>query len=112
MYMVRHIWNCERGKAPECLEDIKAVNNEFVGDGNGSGKIYVDYSNRMDTIVWELEVESLDEYFSGQRAYYAGRLGPGLPGPLGHLLGPPSPIPRPLMDRGRAAGVLLDTPNS
>ena len=72
MYMVRHIWNCERGKAPECLEDIKAVNSEFVSDGNGSGKIYVDYSNRMDTIVWELEVESLDEYFSGQRAYYAG----------------------------------------
>jgi hypothetical protein len=72
MYMVRHVWNCARGKAPEGLEAIKAVNSEFANEGNTSGKIYLDYSNRMDTIVWELEVESLDEYFTGQRGYYAG----------------------------------------
>ena len=80
MYMVRHTWNCERHKIPECLEDIKAANREFASEGNGSGKIYVDFAtclvpkreDRMDVIVWELEVESLDEYFTGQRADYAG----------------------------------------
>ncbi len=80
MYMVRHMWDCERGKVPECLEDIKAVNSEFASEGNGSGRIYVDYatclvpkrSDRMDVVVWELEVESLDEYFTGQWAYHAG----------------------------------------
>jgi hypothetical protein len=25
----------------------------------------------MDTVVWQIEVESLDEYFRGQRAFYA-----------------------------------------
>ena len=25
----------------------------------------------MDTVVWELEVESLDQYFTGQRGVYA-----------------------------------------
>ena len=92
MYMVRHIWNCERGKIPECLEDIKAVNREFASEGNGSGKIYVDYAtclvarkdDRMDVIVLELEVESLDEYFTGQRADYTG-LTPDTSNPIDRL---------------------------
>ena len=71
MYMIRHVWNCARGKASECLEDIKAINSEMASHGNSSGKIYTDYANRMDTIVWELEVESLDEYFKDQRGFYA-----------------------------------------
>ena len=71
MYMVRHVWNCARGKAPECVEGVKAVNSMFADGGNTSGRIYVDYSNRMDTVVWELEVESLDEYFTNQRGLYA-----------------------------------------
>ena len=71
MYMVRHVWDCARGKAPECLEGVKAVNSMFASQGNTSGRIYVDYANRMDTVVWELEVESLDQYFTGQRGVYA-----------------------------------------
>ena len=71
MYMVRHVWNCARGKAPECLDGVKVVNSMFASQGNTSGRIYVDYANRMDTVVWELEVESLDQYFTGQRGVYA-----------------------------------------
>lgn len=71
MYMVRHVWNCHRGKVPECLEDIKAVNGMFASMGNSSGRIYVDYANHMDTIVWEIEVDSLDQFFAGQRSNYA-----------------------------------------
>ena len=71
MYMVRHVWNCARGKSPEFLEHIKALNGMFAGMGNTSGKIYVDYAGRMDTVVWEVEVESLDHYFTDQRGFYA-----------------------------------------
>ena len=73
MYMVRHVWNCARGKTPECLEDVKAINSMFASQGNTTGKIYADYANRMDTVVWELEVESLDQYFTGQRGAYAAQ---------------------------------------
>ena len=59
MYMVRHVWNCARGMAPGCLDDVKAVNSMFASNGNTSGRIYVDYANRMDTVVWELEVGRL-----------------------------------------------------
>ena len=75
MYMVRHVWNCARGKGPEFLEGVKVVNGEYAHMGNTSGKIYVDYAGRMDTVVWEVEVESLDEYFTGQRGFYAN-IGP------------------------------------
>ena len=71
MYMVRCVWNCARGKSAEFLEDIKAVNGMYVGMGNTSGRIYVDYAGRMDTVIWELDVESLDQYFTGQRGFYA-----------------------------------------
>ncbi len=71
MYMVRHVWNCARGKGAEFLQNIKAINEFSANTGNPSGKIYVDYAGRMDTVVWQIEVESLDEYFRGQRAFYA-----------------------------------------
>jgi len=71
MYMVRHIWNCERGKGPDFLECVKAVNGGYASMGNTSGKIYLDYAGRMDTVVFEVEVESLDQFFTGQRGFYA-----------------------------------------
>ena len=71
MYMIRHVWNCARGKGPDFLGAVKAVNGGYAGMGNTSGKIYVDYAGRMDTVVWEIEFESLDEFFTGQRGFYA-----------------------------------------
>lgn len=75
MYMVRHVWNCARGKGPDFLEAVKIVNGEYASMGNTSGKIYADYAGRMDTVVWQVEVESLDEFFTGQRGFYAN-IGP------------------------------------
>jgi hypothetical protein len=70
MYMVRIVWKCARGKVPECLEVVKEVRDSWARDGNTSGKIYVDYTDRMDTIAFEIEVESLDENFNNQRTNY------------------------------------------
>jgi hypothetical protein len=70
MYMVRIVWKCARGKVPECLKVVKEVRDSWASDGNTTGKIYVDYTDRMDTIAFEIEVESLDEYFNNQRTNY------------------------------------------
>ena len=71
MYMIRQVWNCGRGKGAEVLGDIKALNGEFAKSGNTSGRIFVDYAGRMDTVVWQIESESLDEFFKNQRGFYA-----------------------------------------
>ena len=70
MYMVRNVWKCVRGKVPECLEVVKEVRASWARDGNPTGKIYADFTDRMDTIAFEIEVESLDEYFNNQRSNY------------------------------------------
>ena len=71
MYMIRQVWNCARGKGPEFLADVKAVNSFFASMGNTSGRIFVDYAGRMDSVVFQIESESLDEFFKGQRGFYA-----------------------------------------
>ena len=68
--MVRNVWKCARGKVPECLEVVKEVRASWARDGNPTGKIYADFTDRMDTIAFEIEVESLDEYFNNQRSNY------------------------------------------
>ena len=70
MYMVRNVWKCARGKVPECLEVVKEVRASWARDGNTTGKIYADYTDQMDTIAFEIEVESLDSYFNNQRSNY------------------------------------------
>ncbi len=70
MYMVRNVWKCARGKVPECLEVVMEVRDSWASDGNTTGKIYLDYTDRMDTIAFEIEVESLDAYFNDQRTNY------------------------------------------
>jgi hypothetical protein len=52
------------------LKVVKEVRDSWASDGNTTGKIYVDYTDRMDTIAFEIEVESLDEYFNNQRTNY------------------------------------------
>ena len=70
MYMVRNVWKCARGKVPECLEVVKSVRASWARDGNTTGKIYTDFTDRMDTIAFEIEVESLDDYFHNQLSNY------------------------------------------
>ena len=59
-YMQRDVMHCRRGKAPEIVEDLKAVNQTFVDMGNTTGKIYVDITGRYDTVIWEVVGDSLD----------------------------------------------------
>ena len=70
MFMQREVLHCQRGKAPEIVEDLKVINQLFVDMGNSTGKIYVDISGRYDTAVWEVELESLDQFFSFERGVY------------------------------------------
>ncbi len=69
-YMQREVMHCHRGKAPEIVEDLKAVNQVFVDMGNTTGKIYVDISGRYDTVIWEVEVDSLDQFYTFERGFY------------------------------------------
>ncbi len=50
-YMQREVMHCRRGKAPEVVEDLKAINQVFVDMGNTTGKIYVDITGRYDTVI-------------------------------------------------------------
>ena len=73
MFMQREVLHCQRGKATENVADLKVINQIFVGMGNSTGKIYVDITGRYDTVVWEIELESLDQFFSFERGIYVDR---------------------------------------
>ncbi len=70
MFMQREVLHCQRGKAPENVEDLKVINQIFIDMGNNTGKIYVDITGRFDTVVHEVEVESLDQFFTFERGVY------------------------------------------
>ncbi len=78
MYMMRIVWKCARGKVPECLEVVKEVRASWARDGNTTGKIYADYTDRMDTIAFEIAVGkwfglSRTEAMKVARKYIAGK---------------------------------------
>ena len=58
------------------MEVVKEVRASWASDGNTTGKIFTDYTDRMDTIAFEIEVESLDEYFIDNQCghYYIGHI--------------------------------------
>ena len=62
---------CQRGKSPEAMAGVKPVAENYRGMGLPT-RLYVDISGDMDEIVLEIEIDSLDEYFKDQRAFYAG----------------------------------------
>lgn len=70
-FAVRNTWVCQRGKGPEALEGFKVIAENYRNMGVEC-RLYVDISGTMDVVVAELEVESLDGYFTGQREFYAG----------------------------------------
>ena len=70
MYMVRDVFSCQRGKAPEIVEDMKVWVDWLANTGNHTSKVYVDMSGRFDTVVMEFEVESLDQYYVMERGLY------------------------------------------
>ena len=53
------------------MEDLKVINQIFVSMGNSTGKIYVDITGRYDTVIWEIGLESLDQFFTLERGIFA-----------------------------------------
>ena len=70
MYMMREVFEAERGKAPEIVAAIKTLDQMFDQAGYTNRHIYVDYDGPMDTVIYQWEFESLDQYFTMERGTY------------------------------------------
>lgn len=69
-YMIREVFHCKRGHVPAILGDLKIVIEVMKSQGVPEHKLYVDISDRMDTVVHEYEVDSLDKYFAFERGIF------------------------------------------
>ena len=70
MYMLREVYQTERGKAPEIVAAFQALDQAFEKAGYTNRRIYVDYTGPMDTVIYQWELESLDQYFSMERGFF------------------------------------------
>jgi len=70
MYMMREVYQAERGKVPELVAALKVLDKAFEQAGYSNRRIFVDYDGPMDTMVYEFETESLDQYFSMERELF------------------------------------------
>ncbi|MFC5143509.1 hypothetical protein [Streptomyces aureoversilis] len=70
MYMIREVYQAERGKAPEIVAAFKTLTKVFEEAGYANRRIYVDYAGPMDTVVCQWEFDSLDQYFTMERAFF------------------------------------------
>ena len=70
MYMLREVFQAERGKAVEIVTAFKNLDQWFEKAGYTNRRIYVDCTGPMDTVVYQWEFESLDEYFTMERGTF------------------------------------------
>ena len=70
MYMVREIYTAERGKAPEIVAGFKVLDQMFESAGYTNRRVYVDYAGPMDTVVYQIELDNLDEFFMNERGHF------------------------------------------
>jgi len=70
MFMVREVYTAQRGKAPEIVSGFKVLDQWFEQAGYTNRRIYVDYTGAMDTCVYEVELDSLDDYFRDERSLF------------------------------------------
>ena len=70
MYMLREVLQADRGKAPEIVGAFQALDQWFEKAGYTNRRIYVDYAGPMDTVVYQWECESLDQYFAMERGTF------------------------------------------
>ena len=71
MYMIREVFRAQRGTAPALLAGLKTIHQALLTQaGFSHGKIYADMSGPMDTVVWEFEAESLDQFFQLERGFF------------------------------------------
>ena len=69
-YLIRHTYQCKRGQGPVYLENLKVLLNILRSEGMPDSKVCVDVTSSMDMVVWDLEVDSLDQFYAFQRAGY------------------------------------------
>ena len=71
MYMLREVYTAQRGKAPEVVEAFRMLDKALEqAGGYNNRRIYVDYAGPMDTVVYQVEMESLDAYLAMERATF------------------------------------------
>ena len=70
MYMLREVYQAERGKALEIVTAFKNLDQWFEEAGYTNRRIYVDYTGPMDTVVYQWEFDSLDQYFTMERGTF------------------------------------------
>ena len=71
MYMIRNVFRAQRGKAPELIAIFQTLNQLMMAQaGFSQGKIYADMSGPMDTVIYEFEAESLDQFFKLERGFF------------------------------------------
>jgi hypothetical protein len=70
MYMLREVYQAERGKAPEIVAGFEMLDQAFEKAGYTNRRIYVDYTGPMDTVVYQWEFDSLDQYFAMERGVF------------------------------------------
>ena len=63
MYLIRNTFRAQRGKAPVLIDLFKGINQMLTSqDGFSNGNIYADMSGPMDTVIWQVEAASLDQF--------------------------------------------------
>jgi hypothetical protein len=69
--MIREVFRAQRGTAPAFIAGLKTMNHALLTQaGFSHGKIYADMSGLMDTIIWEFEAESLEQFFTLERGFF------------------------------------------
>jgi hypothetical protein len=69
--MLRQVFNCRRSKDPEIVKIVQAFNRAFMAnEGFENGRIYVDMTGRMDTVIYQFEVESVDNFYKLERGLF------------------------------------------
>lgn len=68
MYMLREVYQAQRGKVPEVIASLKVFDELYEQEGFTNRRIFVDYSGPMDTVVYECELESLGDSYRMERS--------------------------------------------
>ncbi len=63
MYLVRDVFKAKAGKSKELLAKLKAATPLFQTEGVKGIRLMSDTSTSFWTIVWEFEVEKIEDYF-------------------------------------------------
>ncbi|HXW80617.1 MAG TPA: hypothetical protein VEJ84_14020 [Acidimicrobiales bacterium] len=70
MYLMREVFRAQRGKAPEVVDALRVIDQVFQQAGFTNGRLFVDYDGDMDTVVYQCELESLDQFYTLERGLY------------------------------------------